>query len=83
MKFHHTPIKAALFHQFFRRALLGYAAILQYDDVVRAGHRAHPVGNDQYGLALEQTGERFLYRAFVLYVQAGGGLIQKNDRSIL
>ena len=43
---------------------------------------AHPVGDDQNRLAGEQAGEGFLNSALIFHVQAGGCLIQKDDRRI-
>ena len=51
--------------------------------MVGSCHGAHPVGNDQHRLALKQTGEGGLDGAFVLHVQAGGGLIQQHHRRVL
>ena len=58
-------------------------AIFQHHDVVRPGHGAHPVGDDQHRLACQQAGERPLHLGLVLYIQAGGGLVQQDDGGIL
>ena len=83
LELHHAAVEAALLHQFRRGALLGHMAVFQHHDVVGSCHGAHPVGNDQHRLALKQTGEGGLDGAFVLHVQAGGGLIQQHHRRVL
>ena len=47
-------------------------AIFQHHDVVRPGHGAHPVGDDQHRLAGQQAGEGSLHLGLVLHIQAGG-----------
>ena len=83
LKFHHTAVKTALFHQFFRSALLCHMPVFQHNDVVCPGDSTHPVGDDQHCLALKQAGESFLNSTFVLYIQAGSRLVKENDRCIL
>ena len=71
-----------MFHQFRRSSLFCHPAVRENNDLIRSFHGAHPVGDDKDRLALEQAGEGFLNSALVFHVQAGGGLIQKDDRRI-
>ena len=82
LKLNHAPVKTALGQQFFRGALLCHTAILQHDNMIGTGHSTHPVGDDQHRFTLKQAGESFLNSAFVFNIQAGGCLIQKNDRRV-
>ena len=83
LEFHHMAEDAVTVHQIRRGSLLYYAAFREDDDFVRRFHSAHPVGDDQNRLALEQSGEGFLNSTLIFHVQAGSGLIQKDDRCIL
>ena len=82
LKLNHAPVKTALGQQFFRGALLCHTAILQHDNMIGTGHSTHPVGDDQHRFTLKQAGESFLNSTFVFNIQAGGCLIQKNDRRV-
>ena len=82
LQLHHMAEEAVLFHQFRRGSLLCHPALRENNDLVCRFHGAHPVGDDQNGLAGKQTGEGFLNSALIFHVQAGGCLIQKDDRRI-
>ena len=47
--------------------------------MVRPGHGAHSVGDDQHRLTGQQAGEGALHLGLVLHIQAGGGLVQQDD----
>ena len=82
LQFHHMAEEAALFHQFRRSTLFCHPALREDNNLVRRFHGAHPVGDDQNSLAGEEAGEGFLNSALIFHVQAGGCLIQKDDRRI-
>ena len=54
LELHHVPEQAALSHQRLRGALLRHLSVLQHHDMIRPGHGAHPVGDDQHRLASEK-----------------------------
>ena len=53
---HAAEDAAVLLQELFRPALFGDLALGEHDDVIRRLHGAHPVGDDQHGFALQQTG---------------------------
>ena len=50
LEFHHVPEQASRRHKLRRGALLCHTAVLQHHDMIRTGHGAHPVGDDQHRL---------------------------------
>lgn len=78
----HAAVEPALCHQLCRRALLCDAAVGQHDDLIGRFDSAHPVGDHQNGLAGKQAGKRALHFGFVFHIQAGGGLVQQDDRGV-
>ena len=58
LELHHVPEQAALSHQRLRGALLRHLSVLQHHDVIRPGHGAHPVGDDQHQIGRASCRER-------------------------
>ena len=79
----HVGEDAAGLAQLGGGALLSHGAVLQHHDLVRPGHSAHPVGDHQHRLVLDEPGQGGLDGGLVLYVQAGGGLVQEDDGGVL
>ena len=74
---------AAGLQQLCGKALLGYRAVTQHDDPVRARNGTHPVGDDEDGFVFDKAGECLLNGCFVLDIQAGSGFVQQNDGRVL
>ena len=68
--------------QFLGPAFFGDLAARKHHNMVRRLHGAHPVGDDQHGLARQQAGQRALHLGLVLHVKRGRGLIQQHDRRV-
>ena len=83
LELHHPPVESALLHQLPRRAHLCYPSIFQDDDLIGRLHRAHPVGDDQYGLSRQQSGQGPLNLGLVLHIEACSRLVQEHDGSVL
>ena len=66
-----------------RCALLNNLASVQDDDLVRTHDRAHAVRDHDDGLVREEPAQRVLHFRFVLHVEAGRGLVQKDDGRVL
>ena len=77
------PVQRAGGQQLLLLPLSNDSAIFHHNDVVRAGHRAQPVGNDDQRLTLRQTGDGLLDDRFILRVDAGGSFIENDDGRIL
>ena len=58
-------------------------AVSEYDDLIRPGHRAHTVGNDQHRLILNQPGKRRLDQCLVLHIKACRRFIKQDNRRVL
>ena len=69
--------------QLCRAALLDHDASRQHHHLIRTGHGAHPVGDDEDGFVFYEPGQSLLNGSFVLHIQAGGGLVQQDDGRIL
>ena len=74
---------AAGLEQLCGRALLGYRAVAQHHNPVRARNGTHPVGDNEDGFVFDEAGERLLNGGFVFHIQAGGGFVQQNDGRVL
>ena len=66
---------AAGLQQLCGRALLGYRAVTQHHDPVRARNGTHPVGDNQYCIIPYEFGYPGLNLGFVFHVEGGGGLV--------
>ena len=77
------PVQRAGGQQLLLLPMGGNPATFHHNNVVRAGHRAQPVGNDDQRLALRQPGDSLLNDRLILRVDAGGGLVENDDRGIL
>ena len=83
LELHHAAVEAALRHQFRRGALLGHMAVFQHHDMVGPPATVRiRWAMTRHRLAPEQAGEGGLDGAFVLHVQAGGGLVQQHHRRV-
>lgn len=77
------PVQRAGGQQFLLLSLSNESAIFHHNDVVCAGHRTQPVGNDDQRLALCQPGDSLLNDRFILRVDAGSGFVENDDGCIL
>ena len=80
---HAAEDAAILLKEVFRSAFLCDLAVCKHDDVIRCLHGAHPVSDDQHGLALQQTGQSALHPGLVFHVQRGRGFVQHHNGRVL
>ena len=76
------PEQSAFRHQFFRGTLLFHTAIFQHHDMIRTGHSAHSVSDDQYRLTAQKPRESSLYLGLIFHIQRGCGFVQQHDGSV-
>ena len=78
------PVKAAFLHQLRWCPCSGHMAILQNHDVIRPATVRIRWAMTSTSLAHHQrTGEGLLNTCLILYIQAGGGLVQQDDGGVL
>ena len=79
LKLNHMVVNAPLPEQAVRAPLLRHSSVREDDDLIRSGHSAHSVRNDEHRLILYQPGERRLDERFILYVEGCGRLIEEDN----
>ena len=75
-----APVYAVLCDQLLMRAAFGNAAVIHHQDLVSVPDGGQTVGNGDDGLAVGQLRDRLLDEMLVLRVDAGGGLVQNDNR---
>ena len=73
-------VYAVLRDQFLVRAAFGDAAVIHHKNLVGVPDGGQAVGNGDDRLAVGQLGDRLLDEMLVLRVDAGGGLVQNDNR---
>ena len=56
LQIHHVGVQSVFGVQLCRAALLGHGAARQHYHLIRTGHGAHPVGDDEDGFVFNQPG---------------------------
>ena len=75
----HFGINSALCEEFFGTSLLGNFAVFQKNELIRAFHRTHTVGDDEYRFAFDEAGNGALDMRFVLRVEGSRRFVEEDD----
>ena len=79
LEFDHVVVMTARGHQLLVGADLDDGSAIEHEDAVGMANRAQPVGDDERGAAVEQSGQALLDQPLALGVEVAGGLVEDED----